>query len=128
MHQQLDNLQALLTKPPASLAWATKEGRAIGASEGFLVDLWPDRVEVACLMPPDRLDLVERNGNLLLLILMAMRPTWKNVVTWMADQYRAAKRFRPTEAHPYFELTNTEHRVRFTWDAKVSRVTLRVAV
>lgn len=119
-------LQALFTKPPASLTWATKEGRAIGASEGFLLDLWPDRVEAAGVFAPNRPSVAARNGVLFLLLLMAERPEWANVQVWFTETLRLAKRFRPTEEHPYFELTNTEHRVRFTWDARQSRATLRV--
>ena len=119
-------LQALFSTPPASFVWATKEGRAIGASDGFLMDLWPDRIEAAALFTPNRAQLAQRNATLFLLLLMAMRPQWQNAHGWFAEALGLAKNYRPTETHPYFDLTNTEHRVRFTWDARASRATLRV--
>lgn len=121
------DLVTLFSKQPAALAWAVKEGRTIGASEGFLLDLWPDRAECVGVFARANPRLAARNATLLLLLLMACRPEWANVEVWLSETLRLARRFHPTESHPFFDLTNTEHRVRFTWDARLSRATLQVA-
>lgn len=116
----------LFSKPPASFTWATKEGRAIGTSEGFVLDIWSDRVEAAALFPPDRADLVRRNSTLLQLLLMALRPEWSNSSTWLTQTMQFASRYKPTKEHPIFDLSHTAERIQFTWDRTTSRVTVKV--
>lgn len=121
MQQLID----LFSQPPASFVWSTSEDgqRTIGTSEGFILDIWPDRVEAAALFPPDRLDLVERNATLFQLLLMSMRPDWASAPSWLAVQMRrAAHTSKP------FEEVNVTRRVRFVWDRTQSRATLKVIV
>src|SRR5262245_63694268 len=72
-------LQHLFSQEPASLVWsASADGRrTVGTSEGFVLDLWPDRAEAAAVFPPDDAALAARNGTLLQLLLVAMRPDWQ---------------------------------------------------
>jgi hypothetical protein len=115
-------LTDLFSKPPASFAWATNEqGRTIGTSEGFLLDIWPDRVEAAAIFPPDRPDLVERNATLMQLLLLAMRPDWNSASNWLALQMRRAAR---TEKP--FDEVNVTRRTTFAWSRAHSRATLKV--
>lgn len=113
----------LLSQPPASFVWSSSADgqRTMGTSAGFVLDLWPDRIEAAALFPPDRADLAARNGTLLQLILLAMRPDWNSASSWLALQMRrAARTTRP------FEEVNVTRRVRFVWDRTRSRATLKV--
>jgi hypothetical protein len=91
----------------------------MGTSEGFVLDIWPDRVEAAALFPPDRPDLAERNATLLQLLLMAMRPDWQSAASWLAQAMRQA-------ARGHREDVNVTRRVRFVHDAAHSRATLRI--
>lgn len=113
----------LFSQPPASFTWSTSEDgtRTMGTSEGFVLDIWADRVEAVALFPPDRPDLVERNATLLQLLLMAMRPEWSSAPAWLAQQMRAAARSDKVEE------TNFSRRVRWAWDSVHSRATLRIA-
>jgi hypothetical protein len=112
----------LFSKPPASFAWATNDqGRTIGTSEGFILDIWPDRVEAAALFPPDRADLAARNGTLLELLILAMRPDWQSGPSWLAQAMRMAAR------KGSFEEVNVTRRARFVWDRANSRATLKVS-
>lgn len=117
----MQQLIALFSKPPASFAWSSSENgtRTMGTSEGFVLDIWPDRVEAAALFPPDRPDLVERNATLLQLLLMAMRPDWASAPSWLAQAMRMAVR-------GHNEDVNVTRRVRFYNDPIHSRTTLRI--
>ena len=65
MQQLID----LFSKPPAGFVWATNgQGRTLGTSEGFVLDIWTDTVEAAVLFPPDNSRLVRRNTMLCLLL------------------------------------------------------------
>lgn len=112
----------LFSKPPASFVWSSSENgsRTMGTSEGFVLDIWPDRVEAAALFPPDRPDLVERNAMLLQLLLLSMRPDWASASHWLAQAMRMA-------ARGHREDHNISRRVRFVNDAAQSRATLRIA-
>lgn len=118
---QKSEIIALFTQAPASLVWSEADGRAIGTSEGFVLDIWSDRAEAAALFPPDRADVARRNGVLLQLLLAALRPDWAGSETWLAQQMRLAAR----TATP-FEAPNITRRVRFRWDRTRSRATLVV--
>lgn len=120
-----DQLIELLSKPPASFTWSRSEDgrRTMGTTEGFVLDLWPDRIEAAALFPPDRPDLVERNATLLQLLLLALRPDWHSAPSWLAQQMRLAAR---TEKP--FESVNVTRRVTFSWSQAQSRATLKVRV
>lgn len=120
---QKSDLRALLSKPPASLTWSSSEDgqRTMGTSEGFVIDLWPDRVEAAALFPPDRPDLAARNGTLLQLVLVALRPDWSGASAWLAYWMRTAGRSGKPIDEP-----NISRRVRFVWDRTQSRATLTV--
>lgn len=111
----------LFSQPPASFVWSASENgtRTMGTSEGFVLDIWPDRVEAAALFPPDRPDLVERNATLLQLLLMAMRPDWQSAANWLAQAMRMA-------ARGHNEDINITRRVRFVNDPAHSRTTLRI--
>jgi hypothetical protein len=112
----------LFSKPPASFVWATNEqGRTIGTSEGFVLDLWPDRIEAVAIFSPDREDVAARNGILMQLLLVALRPDWTSAASWLALQMRRAAR-----TNKPFEETNVTRRVRFVWDRTHSRATLKV--
>lgn len=115
------DLIELFSKPPASLVWSKSEDgrRTMGTSEGFVLDLWPDRVEAAALFPPDRADLSARNGALLQLLLMALRPDWQSAASWLAQAMRMA-------ARGHREAINVTRRVTFVNDAAHSRATLKV--
>ena len=116
-------LVKLFSQPPASFTWSTSEDgtRTIGTTEGFILDLWPDRVEAVALFPPDRLDLAARNGTLLELVILAMRRDWLTGPSWLAQQMRRAARARKP-----FDEVNITRRVRFAWDRAHSRATLKV--
>lgn len=120
-----EQLIELFSKPPASFTWSkSADGRrTMGTAEGFVLDLWPDRVEAAALFPPDRPDLVERNATLLELLLLALRPEWASAPSWLAQQMRLAAR---TEKP--FEAPNVTRRMTFSWSQAQSRATLRVTV
>ena len=123
MQQLID----LFLKPPASFAWATNnEGRTLGTSEGFVLDIWPDKVEAAVRFPPDNSRLVRRNTMLCLLLLMALRPNWVNPEGWLTEQMRQAGRYRPTEKQPLYQAEIAQEQVRFSWGKPQSRVTLRI--
>jgi hypothetical protein len=111
----------LFSQPPASFAWsASADGaRTMGTSEGFVLDIWPDRVEAAALFPPDRPDLAARNAALCELLLLAMRPDWVSAPSWLAQAMRQA-------ARGHAEQINVVRGVRFTHDAAQSRATLRI--
>lgn len=115
------DLIELFTQPPASFVWSkSADGqRTMGTSEGFILDLWPDRVEAAALFPPDRADLTERNATLFQLLLMAMRPNWSSAPSWLAQAMRQA-------ARGHHEDHNVTRRVRFVSDPTQSRATLRI--
>lgn len=111
----------LFSHPPASFTWsASADGtRTMGTSEGFVLDIWPDRVEAAALFPADRPDLIERNATLMQLLLMAMRPDWNSAASWLAQAMRMA-------ARGHREQINVTRRVRFMNDPTHSRMTLRI--
>lgn len=115
------DLVELFSKPPASFVWSQSEDgqRTMGTSEGFVLDILPDRVEAAALFPPDRPDLVERNATLMQLLLMAMRPDWHSAASWLAQAMRMA-------ARGHTEQINVSRRVRFVDDPTHSRATLKV--
>jgi hypothetical protein len=115
------DLVELFSKPPASFVWSQSEDgtRTMGTSEGFVLDILPDRVEAAALFPPDRPDLVERNATLLQLLLVAMRPDWNSAASWLAQAMRMA-------ARGHREQINVSRRVRFVDDPTQSRATLRI--
>lgn len=117
MQQLID----LFSKPPASFAWSSSENgtRTMGTSEGFVLDIWPDRIEAAALFPHDRPDLIERNATLLQLLLLALRPDWNSAASWLAQAMRQA-------ARGHREDINVSRGVRFVNDAAHSRATLRV--
>jgi hypothetical protein len=118
----MQKLVDLFSKPPASFAWSQSDDgqRTIGASEGFALDIWPDRVVASALMPPDRPDLAARNGTLLELLLLALRPDWQTASAWLAQQLRLAQR------RAVFEGPNVTRRVELLWSRQHSRVTLKV--
>jgi hypothetical protein len=115
-------LQDLFSTPPASLVWSQSDDgqRTIGASEGFALDIWPDRVVASALMPPDRPDLAARNGTLLELLLLALRSDWQTASAWLAQQLRLASR------HANYDGPNYTRRVKLLWSRQHSRVTLKV--
>jgi hypothetical protein len=117
MQQLID----LFSKPPASFVWSKSEDgtRTMGTSEGFVLDIWPDRIEAAALFPNDRPDLTERNATLFQLLLLAMRPDWASASSWLAQAMRMA-------ARGHREDVNVSRRVRFVSDAQNSRATLVV--
>jgi hypothetical protein len=117
-------LQQLLSQPPARFTWSQSEDgtRTIGASEGCVIDLWPDRVEMVAVFPPDRADVAARNGVLMALVLYALRPAWQSAGDWLAVQMRQAARAKT----PLFETENYSRQVCFVFDRQHSRATLRI--
>jgi hypothetical protein len=120
----MSDLQALLSRPPASFAWSQSEDgvRTIGTCPGCGVDIWPDRVSVAALMPNDDAALVERNSVLLLLILTALRPDWATAGDWLTTQMGMAARNK----RDVYEGTNYSRRVVFGWSKRTGTATLKV--
>ena len=114
----------LLSQPPASFTWSTSADgqRTMGTAEGFVLDMWPDRVEAAALFPPDNLGLAARNGVIMQLLLMAMRPEWQGAAAWLAQQLKLAARSKAVRP----EYMNVIRRVTITWDRTNSRATLKV--
>lgn len=123
---QNSDLQSLFSQPPASLKWSSSEdgARTIGTGPGFVLDLWPDRVEAAAAFPPDDALLSARNGTLLQLLLVAMRPDWESASMWLAQQMQLAARSKS----PRPEFVNITRSVWFTWMPRESRATLKVKV
>jgi len=117
------DLQALLSQPPASFQWSQSAdgSRTIGTCPGCVVDIWPDRVEVAAVFAPDHPDLSARNATLFTLILTALRPDWVTAPDWLTTQMRMAAKARG----PY-EGVQYSRQVRFTFDRATSRATLKV--
>jgi hypothetical protein len=117
-------LQNLLSQPPASFTWSQSEDgtRTIGSSGGCVIDLLPDRVEMAAVFPPDRADVAARNGALMALVLVALRKEWQTAGDWLAVQMRQAARAKT----PLFEAENYSRQVRFVFDRHHSRATLRI--
>ncbi len=118
-----NDLQSLFSQPPASFVWTqSKDGsRTMGAAPGAVIDLWHDRVELAALMPPDRVDLAAHNAALMLLLVTAMRRDWITASDWLTTQMRMAGR-----ATGFYEGVNYSRRVSFTFDRRMSRATLKV--
>ena len=118
------DLQTLLSQPPASFAWSQSEdgSRTIGTCPGCGVDIWPDRVAVAALMPSDDAALVDRNSVLLLLILSALRPDWITAGDWLKTQMGMAARSK----EGVYEGPNYSRGVTFGWSRKTSTATLKV--
>jgi hypothetical protein len=87
-----------------------------------VLDLWPDRVEAAAAFPPDDAALAARNGTLLQLLLVAMRPDWQTASDWLAQQMKLAARSK--SARP--EMANYSRGVVFVWMPRQSRATLKV--
>lgn len=114
----------LLSQPPASFTWSSSADgqRTMGTSEGFVLDMWPGYVEAVALFPPDRPDLAERNGTIMQLLLMAMRPDWQSAASWLSLQMKLAARSKAVRP----EYANIARRVTATWDRAHSRMTLKV--
>lgn len=119
--KSMQQLIDLFSKPPASFTWSSSEdgARTMGTSEGFVLDIWPDRVEAAALFPPDRPELAERNGVLLQLLILALRPDWNSAASWLAQAMRQA-------ARGHRESINVTRGIRFLHDAQQSRTTVRI--
>lgn len=117
-------LQELFTRPPASFTWSQSEDgrRIIGASMGCVLDLWPDRAEMAATFPPDDAALASRNGTLMVLLLTSMRPEWSSAGDWLAVNMRRAARSKVVG----FEEDNITRQVRFRYDRQHSRAMLVV--
>lgn len=117
-------LQTFLSQPPANFTWSQSEDgtRTIGAAEGCVIDLLPDRVEMAAVFPPDRADVAARNGALMALVLVALRKDWQSASDWLAVQMRQVARAKT----PLFETENYSRQVRFVFDRQHSRATLRI--
>ena len=118
-----NDIQSLFSQPPASFVWTQSSdgSRTMGAAPGAVLDFWPDRVELAALMPPDRADLAAHNGALLLLLLTALRRDWMTASDWLKTQMGMAAR-----ATGFYEGVNYSRQVSFTFDRRVSRATLKV--
>ena len=119
-----EQLQQLFSQEPASLQWSTSADgrRTVGTCEGFVLDLWPDRAEAAAVMAPDDAVLAARNGTLLQLLLVAMRPDWESASTWLAQQLKLAARSKSIRP----EVVNVTRGVHLVWDRVQSRLTLKV--
>lgn len=117
------DLQALLSQPPANFVWSSSADgrRTLGTAPGAMIDLWPDRVELVAIFPPDDLALAQHNGALLLLVLCALRPAWEGVPAWLKVQLDLAKR-----AKVLHEGTHYGQRVTFIYERRYSRATLKV--
>lgn len=121
---QRSELQQLFSQEPASLTWSEGQGHTLGTAPGFVLHLWPDRVEAAAVMARDDAALAARNGTLLQLLLVALRPDWQSASEWLAQQMRLAARSK--SARP--EMANYTRGVVFAWDPRNSRATLRVRI
>lgn len=121
----MTDLIALLSQPPASLTFSrSADGRrTVGSCAGFVLDIWPDRIEAVALFPPDAPDLAARNGVLFQLLLAATRPAWAGAETWLAAQLRLA----PTLAREQHRFDHIAQRVTLIADRAHSRATLRIA-
>lgn len=117
----VDNLIDALSKPPASFRWTAGNDRVIGLRDGFAVDIWPDKVICAAVMAFDRPKLAQNNALLLLLVLTALRPGWKDVDAWLAREMRQAKGARGSYAGP-----NGTQGLVFEYHAKGARVVLTI--
>lgn len=118
----MPSIKDLFSQEPASVAWSEQNGRTVGTSVGFVLDLWPDRIEAAALFPPDNTALVGRNSTLLQLLLVATRPDWQSSSTWLANAMRTAARSKEI----VHEEINITRGVRLVWDKRHSRATLRI--
>lgn len=117
------DLQTLLSQPPASFVWSkSRDGtRILGTAPGCAIDVWPSRVEVVALFPPDHPDEAARNAMLFTLILAALRPDWVTAPDWIATQMRMA-----TKASGPYEGVQYSRGVRFLWDRQSSKAMLKV--
>ncbi len=118
------DLQALFSKPPASFLWSPSEDgrRIVGVAEGIVLDIWPNKAEMTALFSPDRPDLAQRNGMLMLLLLTAMRPAWESAGDWLTFHLRSAARGKS----PRYEDTNYTRGATFIYSRQLSRATLKV--
>lgn len=121
------DLIELFSREPAALAWSTSEDgqRTIGTSAGFALTLG-ETIEAAGVFPHDQPELAARNGSLLHLLLVAMRPDWQTASAWLEQQMRLAARHQPTEQRPRYHEHNYSRRVIFSWDRQHSRAALTV--
>ena len=117
----IDTLIDALSKSPASFTWAAGNDRLIGTRGGFAIDIWPDRVVCAAIMAFDRPKLAQNNAILLLLILTALRPAWKNAGAWLSREMQQAKGTRGSYAGP----NGTQHCI-FEYHAKGARAVLTI--
>ena len=118
------DLQELFSAPPASFHWSQSVNgwRAIGSSEGAILDIWPDHAELTATFPPDNAELAARNGTLMQLLLVALRPEWQSGSAWLSNHMRMAARSRRNE----YEVFNYSRGVRFRYDREHSKAALRI--
>ena len=93
----------------------------IGTRAGFAIDVWPDKIVCAGVMAFDRPKLAQNNAILLLLVLTALRPEWKDAGEWLARQMRQAKHTRGSYAGP-----NGEQGLVFEYHTKGARSLLTI--
>jgi hypothetical protein len=119
-----DELIALFSKPPASFVWSPSEDgrRTIGVAEGAALDIWPDHIDLAAIFPSDRPDLAARSGDLMQLLLMAMRPNWQSAAAWLAQQMKLAAWSKLA----IYETLNVTRQVSFTLHRRTGQAVLKV--
>jgi hypothetical protein len=116
-------LKALFSRPPASFQWARDEGRDIdmGTSIGSVLEIGDRHAALVALFPPDQPQLAARNGTLMQLLLVALRPDWPSASGWLVEQLQAA-----TKATEPYDAQDLARYVRFRWDRQHSRATLEI--
>lgn len=115
----VDTLIEALSAPPASFEWTAGNGRVIGTCAGFVLDIWPDKIEALAIMAPDQPTLTRNNAMLLQLVLSALRADWHTSSDWLAQQFRQA-----TQANGSYAGPNYTRGVVFSWNKQKSHVIL----
>ena len=115
----VDTLIEALSAPPASFQWTAGNGRVMGTCAGFVLDIWPDKVEALAIMAPDQPTLTRNNALLLQIVLSALRPDWPASLDWLTQQFRQA-----TQANGSYAGPNYIRGVIFAWNKQKSHVTL----
>ena len=118
----LDRLITALSAPPASFQWTAGDGSLIGAARGIVVQVLPHKIECMAVMAYDAPALAQNNATLMLLMLVALRPTWDTAADWLAREMRQAKQAE----HRVYAGPNGEQGCVFCYDKQHSRATLTI--
>lgn len=121
MPPSVDKLKSVLAQEPTNFQWSDAPDHTFGTGRWSFIDIWPDRLELAAIFPPDQPTIATHNAMLFTLLLAAMRPEWVTAGDWLASQLRMAARVANN-----YTGTNFSQHVTFAWDKNLWRAMLTV--